>query len=164
MVTKHEYPMNITQDEQRLIRFYRCLSITRRSLVMLDIATAAVEDRLPPDLRYDAFAKLMPKPPEGSPCGDAHDGYSITHWQYRALEATGEPSETLLGVSFWDAEEIIPRMVVALKREAERNGDVWFDTGPDFARQLLSDWRFAVVMACEETFQSAGASRVSNPR
>lgn len=142
--------MDLNQDERRLVRFFRCLTIERQDQVLYEIASQAVNERLHPDLIVNGFAALMPKPSEGGVRGDIWEDHSIDHLLCCGIEATGEPSEVLLGSSYWDEEETIPRIIHAAAREAERQGNYSFDTGPEFARNLLNDWRFAIVQACEE--------------
>jgi hypothetical protein len=143
--------MNITSDEERLLRYLRCLPITRRELLMHQIAQEAVESRILPDLRVNCYAAFMPEPPDGGIRGDIRDGYSTDHWLYCAMDATGDAEDTLLGSSNRDKETYFPVMREVLQREAKRQGHLYLDTSDEALDRLLTEWRFNIVRACEGT-------------
>lgn len=140
-----------TSDENRLVRFFRCLPPEKQFQILYEIGNLAVEERLSDDDTVNSFARLMPIPPVPvAPRGGVYDDYTIDHLLYCAIEETGDPQRALLGSSLFDEDENIPRICFGAKREADRMSNYWFAVNPAFAERLLHDWRLAIVKACED--------------
>lgn len=142
--------MQVTPDENRLIRFFRCLPPEKQFDILYEVGSEAVDECIP-DSEINCFSELMPQPSSlhGLSWGSIHDSSTMPHLLYCAISESGEPDRYLLGTTHWDEDETIPRFCYGANREAERLG-INFDCDLQFAKEYLKKWRLAIVTACEE--------------
>lgn len=135
----------LNDDEWRLLHFFRCLSPEKQSNILLEVGSQAMEECIPDKSIYELMPDAAGVEPEGINYID--DIYSICHVIYCGILETGEPSAYLLGTSYYDEEEAIPRFVFgAGKAVLEQNS--WFNYDEDFAREYINEWRREIVLAC----------------
>ena len=137
----------ISDDEWRLLRFFRLLSPVERFEVMGYIGETAME-RCTPDR---TICDVMPEPAGVEPEGVEyiHNTSSISHVIYSGIEETGFPQEFLLGTSDLDECEAIPRFIHGAEKAALNQGNS-FTYDEDFAREYLNAWRWGIVLVCEQ--------------
>lgn len=137
----------LSEDEWRLLHFFRCLSPEKQSSVLSDVGSQAMEECIPDKSIYELMPDAAGVEPEGINYID--DTYSVCHVIYCGIQETGEPHESLLNSSFWDEEETIPRFVFGAGKAAlEQNS--WFNYDEEFAREYINAWRREIVLACED--------------
>lgn len=137
--------VEISEDELRLLRLFRCLPPTKQSDVLVDVASKAIEECFPGKGIYD----FMPDADGVRPIKkeDFHSEYSISHIIYCGIQETGDPEAYLLGSSHWDEEEAIPRFAEGAGKAAlEQGSSSNYDKA--FAREYIKDWRNEIVFAC----------------
>lgn len=137
----------LNNDEWRLLHFFRCLSPERQSSVLSDVGSQAIEECLPDKSIYELMPDAAGVSPEGINYID--DTYSVSHVIYCGIQETGEPHESLLGSSYFDEEETIPRFVFGAEKAALEQGS-FFNYDEDFARKYINSWRREIVRACED--------------
>lgn len=135
----------VNDDELRLLRFFRCLSHEKQSDILRDVGSQALIECIPDKSIYDLMPDAAGVEPEGTEY--LHNEYSVCHIIYCGIQETGEPKETLLGSSYWDEEEAIPRFTSGAKNMAIEQGS-FFNYDKDFAREYIKAWRNEIVFAC----------------
>jgi hypothetical protein len=144
----------ISDDEWRLLRFFRCLSPHERSEALKQIGHTAMQRCTPNRSIYD----LMPAAAGIEPEGVQHifEPHSVCHVIWSGMQETGDPDAYLLGTSDWDEDETIPRFVYGADRAATDQGS-YFNYDEDFARKYIDAWRFQIVLACEQAKETDSA-------
>jgi hypothetical protein len=112
---------HMTDDEWRLVRFFRCLSPQERSQLLIEAGSRAIERWLPERTLYDLMPAAAGIEPEGAEYIDQTN--AISYVIYSGIEETGDPSSCLLGNSDWDEEEGLPRFVAGADKAAARTGE-----------------------------------------
>jgi hypothetical protein len=135
----------LSEDEWRLVHFFRCLSLQKQSDVLLDVGSQAFEECIPDKSLYELMPHAAGVEPEGIKYID--DEYSICHVIYCGIEETGDPKHYLIGASYWDEEQTIPRFVAGAEQAALEQGS-FFNYDKEFAREYINAWRREIVFAC----------------
>jgi hypothetical protein len=138
---------NVTKDERRLVKIFRCLSPHERNELLAGATHSAMESLFPEKSIYDFMPDTGSMQMEGVEYLYHHGSFAYAI--YSGMEETGEPTGYLLGSSDWDEEELIPRFIFATKRADEETG-TWFDFEADFVREYIDDWRSEIVRRCTE--------------
>ncbi len=137
----------LSDDEWRLLHFFRCLSAEKQSSVLSDVGAQAIEECIPDKSIYELMPEAAGVRPEG--IDYINDKHSIVYVIHCGIEETGDPEHYLLGSSVWDEEETIPRFVRGAEKAAlEQNS--FFNYDENFAREYINAWRCEVVLACEQ--------------
>jgi hypothetical protein len=93
-------PLPVSDDEMRLVRFFRCLDRSERWDLLVQVGQAAM-DRCLPDCSVLSSMPwacgIQPEQFEGNLYEFIENDNTIVGILYYGIEATGEPAETLLG-------------------------------------------------------------------
>ena len=147
----------LSDDEKRLVRFYRCLDSDGQREVLTDAGQRAMK-RCLPDRSVSEFMPISGgvEPEPSRPNTDETIDNAPMRLILRAgIEETGDASETLLGPgddADWEAE-LVERFAHGATREAENVGCWSFNFDREFAREYLRDWRWEIVRACERVLR-----------
>ncbi len=145
--------MPLSDDEMRLVRFYRCLSFGDREEVLITAGERAMAQWLP-DQSATSFMPIAGGVEPERIDGNIHDlierDNTIAGILYYGIQATGEPTETLLGPGDDpDAEtEAAQRFAAAAQARADEQGTC-FRYNEAFACEYLRAWRWELLLACE---------------
>lgn len=142
-----------TDDEKRLVRFFRCLDSHGRSELLREAGQRAMSEHLPDRSVMEFMPEaggVMPERIDGNLQDMLSTEGTITEILYAGIQATGEPHETLLGTSEDPEreEEAIERFAAAASEQASKQGSA-FKYDETFARHYLRAWRWEIVKACE---------------
>ena len=135
----------LTDDESRLLGFFRCLSEGKQSDILLRAGSHAMEECLPEKSIYELMPNAAGVEPEGIEFQD--DRYSVRHVIYCGILETGDPEHYLIGSSAWDEEEAVPRFVFGAEEAALDQGS-FFKYDEEFASKYLKAWRLEILFAC----------------
>src|SRR5687767_5093766 len=106
----------ITDDEWRLVRFFRCLSPHERTGLLIDAGSRAMDRWLPERTLDDLMPAAARVEPEGAQY--INEVNAIAYVIHNGIGETGDPSTYLLGTSDWDEDEAIPRFVAGADKAA----------------------------------------------
>ncbi len=138
----------LSEDEWRLIHFFRCLSPEKQADILFDVGSQAMEECLPDKSIYELMPDAAGISPEGIEY--IYETNSVSHVIYCGIQETGEPRESLLNSSFWDEEETIPRFVFGAEKAALEQGS-FFNYDEEFAQDYINAWRREIVLACKRS-------------
>lgn len=135
--------LSISDDERRLLSLFRSLSSEHdRSHLLQSLTSQLLEELFPDRSVYD----FMPHAAGIEPKGNVDDTSSIAHIIYCGINATGDPSETLMGSSASDEGEAIASFAHGASNAATMQGS-FFTYDSTFARDYIREWRWDIVTA-----------------
>lgn len=145
-----QHSEKLTDDETRLLIFFRALTPSQQSQLVESAGTQAWERCMPEKgvFRFmPAAARIDPGEITGSVWSPNVEG-TIIEIIRDGIENTGEPRDVLLGTDAFDEVEAIPRFSAAAQATADRRG-TYFKFDEAFAREYLRAWRMEIASFCE---------------
>ena len=144
--------MELSDDEERLVRLFRCAEPNERSEILADLASLLCDRYLPESLPMPAACGIEPKGWDS-----ANDPESVAYVVAQGIDAAGG-QEMLFHSSDGDEEHAVPSFAAAAQGAALEQGS-FFDFDTTFAREYLREWRFAVVSAIEQASEAVSRAR-----
>jgi hypothetical protein len=149
MTERSTQPEHLTDDETRLLIFFRAL-IPSQQFDLLATAGQQAWDRCMPGKSIyrstPCVAGIDPEPIPASIWGEEVRG-TIFEIIRNAIEATGDPKHYLFGSDAFDETEAVPRFASAAEETADRQG-TYFNYDRAFARKYIRAWRMEIARVC----------------
>lgn len=150
MTSRFQPLEKLTNEETRLLIFFRALTPSQQSQLLLSAGTQAWE-RCMPEKGVFGFmppaAGIDPGEITGSVWNPDVEG-TIVEIIRDGIEATGEPRDVLVSTGSFDEVEAIPRFTAAAQATADRRGS-YFNYNKAFAREYIRAWRNEIARFCE---------------
>lgn len=145
-------PGQLTEDETRLLIFYRALTPSQQ-FTLLENAGSQAMARCVPCRGIYSFAPVAGGiDPDETAISDIDDDGEFTRPFFEIIrdgaEAMGEPTSYLLGSDARDERWAIPRFANAAQETADRQG-TFFNYDRQFARTYIREWRMWIAHGCE---------------
>ena len=150
MTSQNQLSEKLTEDETRLLIFFRALTPSQQSQLVRSAGEQAWERCMLDKgvFRFmPAAARIDPGEITGSVWSPNVEG-TIIEIIRDGIENTGEPRDVLLGTDAFDEVEAIPRFSAAAQATADHRG-TFFKYDEAFAREYLRAWRLEIARFCE---------------
>ncbi len=143
---------SLTQDEKRLLTFFRCLSPGAQHALLCYAGNRAVRHCLPLNSLFDLMPDgycVYPSPVKGDVWDSDLEGTDAELIR-DGIEAAGGPESVLLGSGVYDERETFAAFVRGAEETFRRRDFVdTIQMDSAFARRFILAWRCNIARACE---------------